>query len=642
MALKNFTQFTPQTVLSATDYLVGYRNLDEIRSDLDSMSLAVSGILISKGFLPGFVVGSVKRSSYKYTIGTNSPVNAVSGADDFGLTLTYTPGQVEVYRNGAHLANSLDYLAVNSTQITNLSTLNLGDIVEVVGLSGTGVTVTNTLTGFIGNLVQYNYRYTVAPGNTITPGSTVITGAGDFGTSLYFNTDSFQVYLNGSHLVRDLDYSSYNTGTSLTLGMAVANGDTVEVVSLSSCRSTQLSGVSAFAGIGKLQSGNRVGLLPTTGTGVVTISARTSISDFNASDWTNGSHISQWSNLSEYLSAVVESNKRIPGTDAYVQYVAKPGSVLYQGAIYHPNEKIYMPGGSTWMTILDPEAGTVTTVAFTGGPYTGGVGFAESMVLAPNGKIYCVDNGPILAFDPSNNTSTTFGNFSSDYEGGVLAPNGKIYFIPDGVTAVLRVDPSNNTWTTLGNMLIGGNQNYQAGTLAPNGKIYLSPANKSTIAIIDPATDTITEKTYANLVGNLSYGSYGGKLGPDGKIYMFSNRTTVSHAILDPVNETVTTINVFPPANNWTVNQILHPNGKFYSAPFQQTYGLLFDPETRTHTTFFAVAGLASLAYQGTVRTKTGKIVLTPYNSSNFAIITVNSNNGWDINVATNPFFNKL
>ena len=372
MALKNFTQFTPQTVLSATDYLVGYRDLDEIRTDLDSMSLGVSAILISKGFLPGIVTGTVKRVSYRYNIVAGNNLNAVSGADSNGLVLSYTPGQVEVYRNGSHLVDSQDFIATNGAQITNLSALNLGDIVEIVSLSGVGVTVINTLTGFIGNLVESNYRYTVASGNTIIPGSTVITGNDDFGSSLYFNTDSFQVYLNGSHLVRDLDYSSYNTGTSLTLAMAVANGDTLDVISLSSCRSTQLSGVSAFAGIGKLQSGNRIGLIPTTGTGVVTISARTSISDFTASDWTNGSHISQWSNLSEYLSAVAESNSRIKATDVFLD-----------------NNLPVVNSGFNW----------------------------QGCVLHPNGNVYLIPNqvspGVIGVYNPANNTYTYYGNYTT-------------------------------------------------------------------------------------------------------------------------------------------------------------------------------------------------------------------------------------
>ena len=98
MALKNFTQFTPQTVLSATDYLVGYRDLDEIRTDLSSPTDAISGLLISKGFTPGGTVGSVKRVGFRFTIASGNNLNAVSGFDDFGSFLLYNAGAVEVLR----------------------------------------------------------------------------------------------------------------------------------------------------------------------------------------------------------------------------------------------------------------------------------------------------------------------------------------------------------------------------------------------------------------------------------------------------------------------------------------------------------------------------------------------------------------
>lgn len=267
MALKNFTQFTPQTVLSATDFVVGYRALDEIRTDLDSLTVAISGILIQKGFTPGGSLGSVRRVSYRYTIGTSSPVNAVSGVDDFGLTLTYTPGQIEVYRNGAHLIESLDFLATNSTQVRNLSTLNVGDIVEVVALSATGVTVNQTLTG-AGIVLQTNYRYTVP--TSLANGAVTVTGPDDFGSSLRYVSPNIDVYLNGSHLVNSYDYVA-TTGTTVVLNEPVATGDVVDIQTLSSVGTSAVYGVSAFAGVSRLTT--QAGVKGNNTSGVITVSA---------------------------------------------------------------------------------------------------------------------------------------------------------------------------------------------------------------------------------------------------------------------------------------------------------------------------------------------------------------------------------
>jgi hypothetical protein len=269
MALKNFTQFTPQTVLSATDFVVGYRALDEIRTDLDSLTVAISGLLIQKGFTPGGSLGSVRRVSYRYTIGTGSPVNAVSGADDFGLTLTYTPGQIEVYRNGAHLIEGLDFLASNSTQVRNLSTLNVGDSVEIVALSATGVTVNQTLTGS-GIVLQTNYRYTVP--TSLTNGAVTVTGPDDFGSSLRYAAPNIDVYLNGSHLVNSYDFTATD-GFNITLNEPVATGDVVDIQTLSSVGVGAVFGLSAFAGVSRIVAQNGVATGPTGGLGVVTLSA---------------------------------------------------------------------------------------------------------------------------------------------------------------------------------------------------------------------------------------------------------------------------------------------------------------------------------------------------------------------------------
>jgi len=647
MSLKNFTQFTPQTLLSATDYLVGYRSLDEIRTDLNSMSLGVSAQLISKGFLPGTVLGSVKRDNFIYTIASGNNLNAVSGFDDNNRYLSYTPKQVEVYRNGSHLVDNQDFQAINSTQITNLSTLNVGDVIEVVGLSGIGATLQTSLTGFIGNLVQQNYRYSVAPGNTITPGSTVISGPDDFRSNLFFSTKCFQVYLNGSHLVKDYDYSSYNLGSSLTLATPVSTGDSVVVLSLSACAASSLNTVSAFTGISKILGGDRVTV--SSGTGNVTVSSQTCISDILVPSWTDGKHISQFSLLQNYLSAVAASNTNADSS-AYINYMQYPAGVTSAAVgVLHPNGKLYVSANSSYVCIVDPEASTVSAITLLAGRGLG-VGFGESAVLGPNGKIYFLDQGPVVCFDPSNNSSTTFGNFtfaSSPYEGGVLAPNGKIYFIPDEATAVLRVDPDTNTATTLGNMLIGGSplgfQYYQGGVLAPNGKIYLTPNYGTRVAIIDPATDTVTVKTYANILPNGYLTGYGGRLAPNGKIYMFSSSTTVSHAILDPVNDTVTTIGVFPPGDGaFQYGPRLAPNGKFYGGYLTTTYLTIFDPQTNSQQTILGIPGLGVNSYYSPLLSKTGKLVFMGFNATNILVINFLNNNNWNINVATNPFFNKV
>ena len=640
MSLKNFTQFTPQTLLSATDYLVGYRSLDEIRTDLNSMSLGVSAQLISKGFLPGTILGNVKRDNFIYTIASGNNLNAVSGFDDNNRYLSYTPKQVEVYRNGSHLVDNQDFQAINSTQITNLSTLNVGDVIEVVGLSGIGATLQTSLTGFIGNLVQQNYRYSVAPGNTITPGSTVISGPDDFRSNLFFSTKCFQVYLNGSHLVKDYDYSSYNLGSSLTLATPVSTGDSVVVLSLSACAASSLNTVSAFTGISKILGGDRVTV--SSGTGNVTVSSQTCISDILVPSWTDGKHISQFSLLQNYLSAVAASNTS-PANAVSVENVTKfSGSTMFEGATLAPNGCLYLPPGDGGANVIakfnpnDNSVSTVTTIAIYGSrSYTGSV-------LHPNGRIYLIahDATVFRLIDPSNDTVTTFGTYvinpvdQDSYSSGVVAPNGKIYCSPHDSTIIRVIDPNNNN--NVYTLSIGHTTTAQAtfgqALMSPQGKVYMIPNNHSIMITIDPATDVVNA-VYTVPAGTGIGTGYGAVLAPNGSFYITTGTNWFTK--FNPNNNTATTFAGFAAGSS---KGVLHPNGKIYFSSTNATQIVIIDPSNDTSTVI--LTGIPLAAYNGIKLLPNGRMFLVPYTATAGTYINNLTNNNFNVNVCTNPFIN--
>jgi streptogramin lyase len=614
------------------------------------MSLGVSAQLISKGFLPGTILGNVKRDNFIYTIASGNNLNAVSGFDDNNRYLSYTPKQVEVYRNGSHLVDNQDFQAINSTQITNLSTLNVGDVIEVVGLSGTGATIQTSLTGFIGNLVQQNYRYSVAPGNTITPGSTVISGPDDFRSNLFFKTNCFQVYLNGSHLVKDYDYSSYNLGNSLTLAIPVSTGDSIEVISLSACLASSLNTVSAFTGIIEILAGDRITISSSTGN--VTVSSQTCISDILVPSWTNGQQITQFSLLQNYLSAVAASNTSAASNVSIDFASGFSGASQYNGGCLAPNGKIYLaPWNATVGRFIDPQTNTATTFSMPGldadSDYAG-------CVCAPNGKIYYIpfSTTRFRVVDPSNNTVTSYniingnGSFQAYYAYGFAASNGKVYGVPtNGInngSSVLLIDPSNNTHTTIGP--IGGGS-YAGGVQAPNGKLYLCPRN--TIgAILDPDNNhaITTFFTPANAVGNS-----GMIVAPNGRLIVVppcASQYTIGFYIDPSANGGTLAVtfamrNFSPGGSDAGFDgAVLSPNGKIYLIPRSSTVGVVLDPDNFSFTTFGSFAG--SIAHIGGVVSPNGKIYCFPYNTTSSAILSFLNNNNWNLNVCTNPFFNKV
>ena len=69
---------------------------------------------------------------------------SLSGNDDNGLSLSYTPGYEQVYLNGVLLIRTQDYIASTGTSITGLSALTASDVIQIITLDVS--TVDNTYT----------------------------------------------------------------------------------------------------------------------------------------------------------------------------------------------------------------------------------------------------------------------------------------------------------------------------------------------------------------------------------------------------------------------------------------------------------------------------------------------------------------
>jgi len=56
-------------------------------------------------------------------------------ADDDGVSIGYTVGQVSVYLNGVKLVSGVDFVATNGSTIASLAALTAADVVEIIALS---------------------------------------------------------------------------------------------------------------------------------------------------------------------------------------------------------------------------------------------------------------------------------------------------------------------------------------------------------------------------------------------------------------------------------------------------------------------------------------------------------------------------
>ena len=77
-------------------------------------------------------------------------------ADDNGVLINYTVGQVSVYLNGVKLVMGTDFTATNGSTIAGLAALTASDVVEVIALSTFSPADTVPATGgtFSGNVVM--------------------------------------------------------------------------------------------------------------------------------------------------------------------------------------------------------------------------------------------------------------------------------------------------------------------------------------------------------------------------------------------------------------------------------------------------------------------------------------------------------
>lgn len=415
------------------------------------------------------------------------------------------------------------------------------------------------------------------------------------------------------------------------------------------------SAVNVGAGVASLnfdRSGSLTRIATNTSTGVVTISAVPGRSDMQVGDWITGRHISDSNTFMAYLSATAYSNRNISASAVSMRLFGTTRG--YNTSIQvHPNGKIYVfPADVTQTTqgyVIDPEGERIITTFF----HTGGV---TKGMLAPNGKFYMSGlTTRLIVLDPSTNTvNQTINTSPITFGYPTLARNGKFYEPGTGLINVF--DPENNTSTSFAattNVV-----SYNGMQLAPNGKIYTMPYSSTIFTVIDPEAGTGAtfgfrggfSYTGMTAVGMLFEGAV---LAPNGKIYCIphnvpstsGNVTAGPIGIINPDDNTTTTIASWIGSGTNGVNcqtAFLAPNGKIYTAPNQDTFVVCIDPETNTTTKLIGnTFGFATLQSQGGVMHPNGKAFFVPYYSTGIGVMDFNLNNNWNINVCTNPMFNK-
>ena len=137
---------------------------------------------------------------------TETKFTATAGQTTFALN--YTAGHITVFLNGAKLSAD-DYTATNGTSVVLTTGAALNDVVEVIehGVAfATPYSATNYTKGVSGNV----------SGNTVS--------------SLNYTPGKEAVYLNGIKLLSGDDYTTVDSGSSITFINNIVDSDRIEVV----------------------------------------------------------------------------------------------------------------------------------------------------------------------------------------------------------------------------------------------------------------------------------------------------------------------------------------------------------------------------------------------------------------------------
>jgi hypothetical protein len=155
---------------------------------------------------------------------------SLSGNDDSGESLIYTPGYEQVYLNGVLLARDADYTATTGTTITGLTALTAGHIVEIIAYNN--INVGNTYTqGQIDNKIANTFTRWI---DTLSASATVLSGLDDNSTTLSYTPGLEQVYVNGILLLPS-EYTA-TSGSSVVLSEAAVENDVIQIYTLKNFR----------------------------------------------------------------------------------------------------------------------------------------------------------------------------------------------------------------------------------------------------------------------------------------------------------------------------------------------------------------------------------------------------------------------
>jgi hypothetical protein len=148
-------------LIRGSDYI---GNSGSVISNLEPLSassvvevISYSGFTVANTYTKLEVDNLVQKQQARWTevAGAGTSITTLSGTDDYGNILAYTPGTEQVFVNGILIVRGVDYTATNGTSVVLVTALSPGDVVEVMGNSTFSVANTYTKAEVDAKLLNY-------------------------------------------------------------------------------------------------------------------------------------------------------------------------------------------------------------------------------------------------------------------------------------------------------------------------------------------------------------------------------------------------------------------------------------------------------------------------------------------------------
>ena len=128
-------------LIRGSDYIASsgsvISNLEPLIANSVVEVISYSGFELANTYTKTEVDNLIQKKGVRWieVMGAGASVTTLTGTDDYGNTLEYTPGTEQVFVNGLLIARGIDYTATNGTSVVLNEALSPGDIIEISGTS---------------------------------------------------------------------------------------------------------------------------------------------------------------------------------------------------------------------------------------------------------------------------------------------------------------------------------------------------------------------------------------------------------------------------------------------------------------------------------------------------------------------------